>query len=148
MTDIKEIAPDAALKGVERKKTAPPQGVDGGARHRVDEIPKTKQDVLQLDEKRRADAVLEENAKLLLKELPEIRTERVQEVKRKLQEGFYDKLEVLGKTAAKIEDEIESQKSRIADGKLDPIRDKLSRGFYEQSDVLQKTADKIAKKLL
>jgi ribosomal protein S8E len=148
MTDIKEISPDAALTGVERKKTTPAKEVDGGIRRPEDDILKKDQDVLQLDEKRRADAVLEENAKLLLKELPEVRKERVEEVKRKMQEGFYDRLEVLQKTAVKIEEEIESEKSRNAEKALEPVREKLSRGFYEQPEVLKETAANIEKKVL
>ncbi len=148
MTDIKEISPDAALKGVERKKTSPTKEVDGGVRRLQDGVHPTDQDILQLDEKRRADAVLEENAKLLLKELPEVRKERVEAVKKKLVEGFYDRLEVLQKTAVKIEEEVEGDKARNAEKALDPIREKLSRGFYEQTEVLQETAEKIGKKLL
>lgn len=159
MTNIKEISPESALGKVGRGQPTAPKPPEETAPEKADATPDRK-DILQVDEKRRQEVRLMENARLLLEELPDTRPERIEEVRRRLQEGFYDDPEVVEKVVDKVLEELSQRKSAIGklksetevkeDNSTDPkrvqqARHRLARGYYDQPDVLDETARRILK---
>ncbi|MFH1861460.1 MAG: hypothetical protein ABH878_01500, partial [bacterium] len=94
--DIREILPGWNPGRVERqhKTDSPalkPNERDSGRR----DSGRIEEDILDLDQKLRENVRLAENAKLLLPELPEVRTDLIEQIRQRLDAGFYDSEEVL-----------------------------------------------------
>ena len=162
MNDVKGISPEAAIGKVDRKQPAISPSTEESKRQEsgVESIPK---DSLQVDKERRDEARLLDNARLLLDELPEVRSDRVELAKRRLEAGYYDRPEVLAKTAGKILDS-EAQvtlsplkandgtgeritSDNLRDGaRVEEVRRRLGSGYYEQAEILDETARRILKK--
>jgi hypothetical protein len=153
MSNIKEITHDQAIGQIARKQAeqvkSPAETNRETEATRPDAI---THDQVQVDARRAEDAHLEENAKLLLDELPEVRADRVEEAKRKLASGFYDRPDVLEETASKIRQEMaapavapppKENPQEIARARL-----KMAQGYYDQPEVLDETAKRIVKKEL
>lgn len=155
MTNIKEILPEAAIGKLDRKQPTAPRAPDESRPEKIQEESKQR-DLLQVDEKRRDETRLVENAKLLLEELPDVRSDRVEQARQRLENGFYDRPEVLDQTAGKL---LESESPEgltqlrnvsVADEnsnvqKVQTSQDRLSSGYYEQDGILDKTAQRILK---
>jgi hypothetical protein len=154
MNNIKQISQDAAVTQVARQQTAPVKN-SGESPEQIKNAADSQKDVLQLDQSRKEEAILEQNARLLLNELPEVRPDRVEEARRRLQQGFYDRKEVLQATAGSIQQDVssaarantapadQSETSTVA-----AARRRLAQGYYDQQDVLDETARRIAQKKL
>lgn len=162
MSNIPKIIPDAALGKVDKGQQTPAQPAKEASQDK--ETPEsTKKDLLQVDQKRQEEVRLTEDAKLLLEELPEVRPDRVQEARRRLESGYYERPEILKRTTEKIledgtalrpihlkdlaqinqaaDDDNRTEHERVQDA-----RRRLLTGYYEQSEVLNETARKILKK--
>jgi hypothetical protein len=157
MNDVKQIAQDSNISQVGRQRLtptqeSPPSGVEKDIRGMAQE----GQDILDVDRARRDEAILEENAKLLLKELHDARPDRVAEAQARLQAGFYDRPEVLEETAQKIQEDLQAtgadrggrtlltDQPKNADASpVDAARQRLAKGYYEQQEVLDETARRI-----
>jgi hypothetical protein len=142
MTEVKQISEESAIGKVSR-------GTPASQPKTAEEIKKEKtgeevarKDSLQVNEKLREEATLVENARLLLDELPEVREDKIALARRRLAEGFYDKAEVIEKTAAKMVDE--KNQDRAA-GRVDKARNRLAEGYYEKPEVIDETARKIVR---
>jgi len=152
MTNIKEIAQDAAISQVARKQAmAVKESVASGEEKGVRAASQPGPDIIQVDQQRREEAILEESAKLLLRELPDVRPDRVEEARRKLQEGFYDRPDILEKTTDKIQQDLASPaKLEAGEGvdrqHVETARRRLAQGYYEQPEVLDETARRIIEK--
>ena len=162
MTNVKGISPEAAVGKVDRRQPATPPTPEESKREKsgVESIPK---DEIHVDKERRDEARLVDNARLLLDELPEVRSDKVELAKRRLEAGYYDRPEVLGKTAGKILDSESQEKAipiKVDDGtgrkttsgnlqegeRAEQIRRRLGSGYYEQAEILDETARRILKK--
>jgi len=99
MSQITRIPPDADVTRInsarQTNQTTPQKQEDTG-------IPKEKEYTVDVDKKAQEDARLEQNAKLLLDELPGSRADRVEQAKIRLAEGYYDNDSVIDQTAEKI----------------------------------------------
>jgi hypothetical protein len=150
MSNIKEITPDPNVARVDRKPTTPVKESKETLRDdHIQSLTESGRDVVQVDARRAEDARLEENARLLLEELPDGRPDRVAEAKRKLAEGFYDRPEVLEETAGKITQDRAAQKAAIYQVNPHDVaraKTRLAQGYYEQPEVLDETARRIVKK--
>lgn len=153
MSNIKQIAHDPAVDQLARQQAA--QVKEAQQVQNEQELKPgapSDQDVVQVNAGRADDARLEEDAKLLLDELPEVRSDRVEEAKRKLAAGFYDRPEILKETAGKIAQDLSEPKLASAPqvNAEDVARAKarLALGYYEQPEVLDETAKRIIKKEL
>jgi anti-sigma28 factor (negative regulator of flagellin synthesis) len=153
MSNIKEITHDQAIGQIARKQAeqvkSPAETNRETETTRPDAVGR---DLVEVDAQRADEAQLEENARLLLNELPEVRSDRVEEAKRKLAAGFYDSQNVLEETAGKIRQELASP-ALAPPPKDDPqeiarTRNRLAQGYYDQPQVLDETARKIVKKEL
>ena len=152
MINIPKISPESSVGKVGRGQQTAPQAPSETKQEKITPEP-TSKDILQVDPKRREDARLFENARLLLEELPDIRPERIEEVRRRLQAGFYDRPEALEETAKKIlreeplQESAETSKEDQADNeRVQQARRRLVSGYYDQSDVLDETARRILKR--
>jgi hypothetical protein len=153
MSNIKEITHDQAIGQIARKQAE--QVKSPAETNREDETTRTdalKSDQVQLDSRRAEDAHLEENAKLLLGELPDVRPDRVEEAKRKLASGFYDRPDVLEETAGKIRQEFAAPAQAVPPKdnpqEIARTRIRVAQGYYDQPEVLDETAKRIVKKEL
>jgi hypothetical protein len=161
MTNIKEISPEASIGKVGRGQPAAAQAPEESRRGKVP-AESSQRDILQVDEKRRDEVRLIENARLLLSELPDIRPERVEEVRRRLREGFYDRPDVIEKvvdqilkegsfrasSARKAETGSEakiSEEEQKSEERVQRARRRQANGYYDQPDVLDETARRILK---
>ncbi len=139
MNDIKEISPEAGIGKVGRGQPAAPQKTAEEVRQEQAADVAKKQDSLQVDQQRKQEAHLIENSRLFLDELPDVRAYRVQQAKRRLQEGYYNRPEVLEETAAKLlQDE-----SEISAENVKQAQNKLAGGQYDKPEVLDETAQRI-----
>jgi len=140
MDEIKRIAPDSAIGKVGRSQTHDQNSVEELRQEKADKAAGNK-DSLQVDQLRKEEAHIIENSRLLLDELPEVRSDKVALAKQRLAEGFYDKKEVLNQTAAKLIKE----KDEVADQNIQQVRNNLAKGYYDNPDVLNQTAGNILK---
>ena len=140
MTNIKEISPESALGKVGRGQPAAPKPPEESAPEKAGGAPEQK-DILQLDEKRRQEVRLTENARLLLEELPDVRPERVEEVRRRLREGFYDDPEVVEKVVDKILEELSERRSAARNLESEP---EVREGDSADSQRLQQARRRLA----
>jgi len=154
MNEIKQIAQDAALNQVARQQAAAAKEVTAPAEQReAGAAPRSGADTIELDPRRREDAIIEENAKILLNELPEVRSERVEEARRKLESGFYDRPEVIEQAAQNVQNELDqtaalAQKQQTEGEMVDGAQRRLAQGYYELPEVLDETARRIANREL
>ncbi len=149
MALIKEILPDPSISQVAKKAPAAARLPAAAEERGVSGTAEAGQDILQLDRRRRDEAILEENAKILLRELPEVRPDRVEEARRKLDSDFYNRPEVLQETALKIQEDLASaQQEKVESEQVKSARSRMAHGYYEQSEVLEETARQIVKKQL
>lgn len=159
MDNVKEIRPDAHVGQVSRQQPASArQPADSVREKEGGNAADSSRDILQVDQRRREDVRLEENAKLLLKELPDVRLDRIEEARRRLQEGFYDQEDVLRQTADRIlQDQRPSSTAEVKQtsaptprttelSKVDQARNRLNAGFYDQPEILEETARRILKR--
>ncbi|MCX6639284.1 MAG: hypothetical protein NTW14_02215 [bacterium] len=145
MNNIKEITPDPAIGTVGRGQLSGAKGTAENERKpaAAEEI---QQDQLQVDDKRRDETRLVENAKLMLGELPEVRTDKVELARQRMQEGYYDRPEVLQAAAEKIaKQEIGGESDQINPQNVQRARQRIVSGYYDQQQVLDQTAEKIVK---
>lgn len=156
MTNIPKISSESAVGKVDRRQPATPQSPTDV---RTDESSKANKqsDLLQVDHQRQHENRLEENAKLLLGELPEKRADKIAQARSRLESGFYDRPEILEKTAGKIlKDSINAaplqisgeENSAVNSDRVNNSRRRLASGYYEQQEVLEETARRIIKKNL
>jgi hypothetical protein len=149
MNEVKQITQDAALQQVARQQATASKEVSAPAESReTDAAARRGADIIEFDPRRRDDALLEENANVLLGELPEVRADRVEEARRKLESGFYDRPEVLTQTAQNIQDEMDQtaaleQKQKAEKSTVDGAQRRLGQGYYDQTEVLDETARRI-----
>lgn len=154
MNEIKQIAQDAALNEVARQQAAAAKEISAPADQRgAGAAPRSGADTIEFDPRRREDAIIEENAKILLNELPEVRSERIEEARRKLESGFYDRPEVIEQAAQNVQNELDqtaalAQKQKTEDEMVDGAQRRLIQGYYEQPEVLDETARRIANREL
>jgi len=154
MNEVKQIAQDAALQQVARQQaaaskevTTPPDAPE------TDATVRRGADIIDFDPRRRDDALLEENANVLLGELPEVRADRVTEARRKLESGFYDRPEVLAQAAQNIQNEMDQtaaleKKQNAERTTVDGAQRRLGQGYYDQTEVLDETARRIVNREL
>ncbi len=140
MNDIKQIAPDAAIGKVGRKQTNASKPSEEIRKEKSAEVSDRK-DSLQVDQMRKEEAHLIDNSRLLLEELPEVRNDKVALARQRLQEGFYDKPEVLNETTSKLLKE----QSEITDMNVQQVKSRLAKGYYDSPDILNQTAGNILK---
>ncbi|MFH1734356.1 MAG: flagellar biosynthesis anti-sigma factor FlgM [bacterium] len=149
MANVKGITPESGIGSIGRKQVQEQKPAERIEReqHAIERI---KEDSLQVDQQRKLDAQMIEDARLLLEELPEIRDAKVAEVRSKLAEGFYDNPDVIKAVADKIvNDPAALQKitgEKVRPDKVDEARDRLNSGYYNQEDVLNETARRIIKR--
>ncbi|TKJ40266.1 hypothetical protein CEE37_08035 [candidate division LCP-89 bacterium B3_LCP] len=153
MTNIPKIAPDSAIGKVSRGQQTPVKPKEEVSPDKTTTEASSK-DTVHVDEKRQENVRLAENARLLLEELPDVRSERVEQARRRLQEGFYDDPEVLAKTAGKIlqeRSEVINANLKSADQddtngeKVQNAKRRVASGYYDKPEVLEKTAENILK---
>ncbi len=158
MSNIPKIIPDASLGKVDRGQQTPTQPARESSREEA--APEAeKRDLLQVDRERQEEARFTEDAKLLLEEFPEVRRDRVEEVRRRLESGYYERPDVLEQTADKLLNDETALKPLIPRNLVDIhrtddlteaermqiARRRLLDGYYDQSEVLNETARKIQK---
>ena len=161
MSNIPKIIPDASPGKIERGQQTPPQPARESSREEA--TPEAeKRDLLLVDRERQDEARFTGDARLLLEELPEVRRDRVERVRRRLESGYYERPDILERTADGLlndetvlkpliprnlkdihgtDDLTEVERMQIA-------RRRLLNGYYEQSEVLNETARKIQKSKL
>jgi hypothetical protein len=162
MSNIPKIIPDAALGKVDKGQQTHTQPAKEASQDKV--TPESeKRDLLQVDQKRQEEVRLTENAKLLLEEFSDVRPDRVREARRRLESGYYDRLEILQRAAEKILDDdtalrpihlkdlgainqAADDENRTEHERVQNARRRLLNGYYEQSEILDETARKILKK--
>jgi anti-sigma28 factor (negative regulator of flagellin synthesis) len=150
MTNVKGIAAESGINQVKRGTTVSPSTPDEIKRDRKAEKGGAQEDTLQVNQERRRAAGMIENARLLLEELPDSRPERIAQVKQRLQEGFYERAEVLEGTAGKILDDLQAKPPKTVSedeaDKIDQVKNRLRDGYYDRLDILEETARRILKK--
>jgi hypothetical protein len=145
MNNIKEIGPDPQIGSIGRGQIGSTQSAPESERQpKVEES--LRQDTLQVDPARRDETRTVENAKLIMEELPDIRPDKVELARQRIEQGFYDRSEVLDAIAGKIA----NQELKAATESIDPknvtrARNRLTEGYYEQQQILNQTAEKIIK---
>jgi len=154
MNEVKQIAQDAALQQVARQQATASKEVSTPAdSQETDAASRRGADIIDFDPRRRDDALLEENANVLLGELPEVRTDRVEEARRKLESGFHDRPEVIAQTAQNIQSEMDQtaaleKKQKSERAMVDGTQRRLGQGYYDQTEVLDETARRIVNREL
>lgn len=152
MTNIKGISAESAIGQVKRGKAAAPQTPEEIKKEQSPEK-SPGSDTLQVNQKQREITQLVENARLLLDELPDVRPDRVEQAKQRLQEGFYQRPEVREEIAQKILDEFSTLKTdqnntaeQSSTKRTERAKSRLSNGYYDQPEILDETARRILKK--
>jgi len=149
MNEVKQIAQDAALNEVARQQAAAAKEISLPANQReAGAAPRSGADTIEFDPRRREDAIVEENAKILLNELPEVRADRVEEARRKLESGFYDRPEVIEQAAQNVQNELDqtatlAQKQKAEGEMVAGAQRRMAQGYYEQPEILDETARRI-----
>lgn len=89
---------------------------------------------------------LKEAAQLVLRELPDVRPDRVELARRRLAEGYYDRPEVRQAVAAAILADPElPAPSALTPQRLAEIRRRLTERFYDQPEVVERIIHGLAR---
>ncbi len=156
MTNVSKISPDSTIGKVNRQQQATPQTP---AELKLDDVTpeSNRKDILQVDRKRQEEIRLQENARLLLGELPDKRPDKIAEARRRMDSGYYDRPEVLEETAGKIIEENssttalrtkEESNHEINPDRVNTARQRLADGYYDQPEIVDETARRILKENL
>ncbi len=97
-------------------------------------------------------------AKAKIQNVPDVRYDKIQAAKEKIENGMYNRPEVMSVLAEKLAKNPEisaalaqSQKNDGSEGmspqRLELIRNRLNSGFYNKPDVVEKIADSVMKDL-
>lgn len=123
-------------------------------------------DVVQISDRARTLKSQQEDAIAALKETPDIRQARVDQVKARVAQGYYDRPEVRQAVADSILNsgtmkEAVSQKRQassakaglantpdVRQDKVDQAKQRVASGFYDSQEVRQKTADGLVEGVL
>jgi anti-sigma28 factor (negative regulator of flagellin synthesis) len=158
----KELVPQANLEG---EKTAPKSKVEVQSQPGGDEV--------QISDKARELNENLENLKIQALKSNEDSDSRIERVKQRIANGFYNQDKILGQIADKVlqSDQlhsvisegtaivpqgsndkasaltISSETSTVRSEKVDLARSRLAEGYYQRSDVVTVTAEKIIKDL-
>jgi len=151
MTNIKGISPESGVSPLGRKQVQEQKPVEKTEREQQT-AENIREDSLQIDEQRKRDAQMIEDARLLLEELPDVRDAKVKEVRQKLAEGYYDDPKVLKAVAEEIMKDTAALQRKTGEevrpDKVEEARDRLKSGYYDSEEVLNETAHKIIKRNL
>lgn len=95
-----------------------------------------KTDRLDMNQAARIDAQMLHAAKLVLDTLPDVRQDKVDQARKRLDKGFYDKAEVRLQIAKKLLQDPEVHLNiNLTEQQTETIKNRLNTGFYEQSDI-------------
>ncbi|RJP79941.1 MAG: hypothetical protein C4524_04460 [Candidatus Zixiibacteriota bacterium] len=165
MAEIKQISRDPVVTPAAHKIPAPVEKAGHDPALQPARPDQSDRDQVQVDRQRVEEARLEESARLLLEELPEVRPDRVAEARRRLAQGHYDRPEVLEQTAGKIAAEQQETAARKLkddsnsglgnpvsgaenEAHVERTRSRLAAGYYDQVEILDEVARHIVDKHL
>ncbi len=102
-------------------------------------------DRAEFHQEAKVEGQLLEGAKLVFEALPNIRADRVAQAKRRLDEGYYDRPEVIDQIATHLAADPEAQPSApLSLAQQDSIKRRLAEGYYDTPEVIDKIAGSLA----
>ena len=98
---------------------------------------KSEVDRAELEQSRLEDSQAFEAAKLVLETIPDVRTDKIELARKRLEEGFYDRPEIQAEIAAMMIADPEANPAlrTLSPEEIETIRNRIESGYYDEEKV-------------
>ncbi|MBM3326382.1 MAG: flagellar biosynthesis anti-sigma factor FlgM [Calditrichaeota bacterium] len=139
---IEPIDSSSGLSPIQSPAAQSPKRVKTGRTFPAPQMPADRAEVAAASQ---TDARVLQGAKLLLEATPDIRQDKVELARQRLQAGFYNQPEVLAQTAEKMSADPEARPATpLSLEHIAGIKKRIAEGFYDRPEI----KDQIAQSLL